>query len=94
MPGLATIWRKEMADHFSSWRFIILFAMAILAGFYANYVASQSIRAAVSEGGIAEFVFLRLFTSSREALPPFVSLIGFVGPLLGLALFVRRRKQR
>lgn len=86
MPGLATIWRKEMADHFSSWRFIILFAMAILAGFYANYVASQSIRAAVAEGGIAEFVFLRLFTASRESLPSFVSLIGFVGPLLGLAL--------
>ncbi|MFQ5826153.1 MAG: ABC transporter permease, partial [Dehalococcoidia bacterium] len=86
MPGLVTVWRKELADHFSSWRFAILFGVAILAGLYANYVASQSIRAYVAEGGMAEFVFLRLFTASSGALPSFISLIGFVGPLVGLAL--------
>jgi ABC-2 type transport system permease protein len=86
MPGLVTVWRKELADHFSSWRFAILFGVAILAGLYANYVASQSIRAAVTEGGMAKFVFLRLFTASSGVLPSFVSLIGFVGPLVGLAL--------
>lgn len=87
MPGLAPVFRKEIADHFSSRRFLILLVLIFIAGLAATYVAAQSIRDAVtSSGAQARFVFLLLFTASNGQLPPFVAFISFLGPLLGLAL--------
>ncbi|MBI2321305.1 MAG: ABC transporter permease [Chloroflexi bacterium] len=87
MPGLAPVFRKEIADHFSSRRFLILLALIFIAGLAATYVAAQSIRDAVtSSGAQARFIFLLLFTASNGQLPPFVAFISFLGPLLGLAL--------
>lgn len=84
MSGLAAVLQKELADHFGSRRFIILFAFIFLGGLSATYVAAQSIAGEVSQ--TSEFVFLRLFTTSSGVLPPFVSFVAFFGPLLGLAL--------
>ncbi|MGB9903315.1 MAG: ABC transporter permease, partial [Desulfotomaculales bacterium] len=56
-----------------------------IAGIAAAFSAAQSIRGAAGEGG-AEFVFLRLFTVSGGSLPPFISFVSFLGPLIGLAL--------
>lgn len=87
MPGLAAVFRKEIADHFSSRRFLILLALIFIAGLAATYVAAQSIRDAVTASGAsARFVFLLLFTASNGQLPPFVAFITFLGPLMGLAL--------
>jgi ABC-2 type transport system permease protein len=87
MPGLAAVFRKEIADHFSSRRFLILLALIFIAGLAATYVAAQSIRDAVtSSGASARFVFLFLFTASNGQLPPFVAFVSFLGPLMGLAL--------
>lgn len=86
MPGLGAIWRKELSDHFGSRRFAILFTIICLAGASAVYVASQSIRSALSGANAPPFVFLLLFTVSSETLPPFITFIGFLGPLVGLAL--------
>ncbi len=87
MPGLLPIFRKEIADHFSSRRFVILFALVLLSGLGASYVAAQSIREELgraSESAVS--VFLLLFTASTGNLPSFVSFMGFLGPLVGLAL--------
>jgi ABC-2 type transport system permease protein len=85
---MITVFRKELADLFTSWRFIILFAMVLLAGIFTIYVASQNIRGEVS--GTAEFVFIRLFTTSDENMPglfQFLNLIAvFFVPIVGIAL--------
>ncbi len=86
MQGLMAVFDKEFADNFGSRKFIILFALICLAGLSATYVAAQSIRSELVEDPQQTFVFLRLFTSSSGVLPPFISFIGFLGPLVGIAL--------
>jgi len=87
MPGLFAVFRKEMADNFSSRRFLILFALILLAGLSATYTAAQSIRDAMSSADLSDsFVFLKLFTVSSGTLPSFVAFVGFLGPLVGLAM--------
>lgn len=83
--GFIPIFRKELADHLGSRRFAILFALIVLAGVSASYVAAQSIQADLAQHPDQDFVFLRLFTASSGSLPPFVSFIAFLGPLLGVA---------
>ncbi|MBA7526989.1 hypothetical protein ES705_19162 [subsurface metagenome] len=95
MSGLITVFWKELADNFSSWRFIILFALVLLAGVFAIYVAAENIREAVTETSktyfaVAEtirFVFLKLYTTSGEAIPfSFLTFIVFFVPIVGIAL--------
>ncbi|MBX5489628.1 MAG: ABC transporter permease [Chloroflexi bacterium] len=87
MPGLVPIVRKELADHFSSRRFFILFALVLISGIGAAYVAAQSIREELTRTAeAATSVFLLVFTASNGTLPSFVTFIGFLGPLVGLAL--------
>ncbi|MDK2817430.1 MAG: type transport system permease protein [Moorella sp. (in: firmicutes)] len=83
--GLKTVFQKELADNLSSTRFTILVFLVAVAGIGAFYVAAQSIRQTAGEGD-PQFVFLRLFTTSGGSLPPFITFISFLGPLLGLAL--------
>lgn len=83
MSGLITVFWKELADDFTSKRFIILFALVLLAGVFAIYVAAGNIKEAVPE---AKFIFLKLFTISGEALPSFLTFIVFFVPIVGIAL--------
>jgi ABC-2 type transport system permease protein len=83
--GLKVIFLKELADNLSSTRMGILFSLVAVACLSALYVAAQSIRQSVGQEGTS-FVFLRLFTTSGGSLPPFISFLSFLGPLLGLAL--------
>ncbi len=94
MSGLITVFWKELADNFSSRRFIILFALVLLAGVFAIYVAAGNIKEAVGEtstsyfaapGGI-RFVFLKLFTISDEPMPSFLTFVVFFVPIVGIAL--------
>jgi ABC-2 type transport system permease protein len=87
MPGLVPVFRKELGDHFGSRRFLILFTLVLLSGLGASYVAAQSVRdelGRASESSLS--VFLLLFTASSGSLPAFVTFMGFLGPLVGLAL--------
>jgi ABC-2 type transport system permease protein len=86
MPGLLPVFRKELADHFSSKRFVILFLLVMISGIGSSYVAAQSIRDELRTANSTASVFLLLFTASNGNLPSFVSFIGFLGPLVGLAL--------
>jgi ABC-2 type transport system permease protein len=86
MPGLVPVFRKELADHFSSKRFVILFLLVMLSGIGSAYVAAQSIREELRTANATASVFLLLFTASNGNLPSFISFIGFLGPLVGLAL--------
>ncbi len=85
MSGLFAIYRKELADHFSSYRFVILFALIAMVSFITSYMAAVNIREIL--GGIAKpkFVFLLLFSTSG-AVFSMVRFVAFFGPLLGLVL--------
>ncbi|MBX5477390.1 MAG: ABC transporter permease [Clostridia bacterium] len=86
MNGVIAVTRKELADHFGSLRFLILLGLIALSGLTALYLAAQTIRANAADASSTGFVFLLLFTSSGSSLPPFTALLGFLGPLVGLAL--------
>ena len=93
MSGLITVFWKELADNFSRWRFIILFALVLLAGVFSIFVAAETFMEAVSEpatayeGPPSRFIFLALFTTSGEALPySFLDFIVFLVPWVGIAL--------
>ncbi|MBA7613132.1 hypothetical protein ES703_20375 [subsurface metagenome] len=83
MSALMTVFRKELADHFTSWRFIILFAIVIAVGIVAIYLDAQFIRQSVTE---TRFVFLQLYTTSGQALPLFTLFIAFFMPIVGITL--------
>lgn len=87
-PGLGAVYRKELADHLGSRRFVILFALICLAGISSVYVAAQSIREALAGLNAPQHAFLLLFTVSSDnlPLPPFFTFFSFLGPLVGLAL--------
>lgn len=83
MQGLITVFWKELADHFASKRFIILFLIVFAVGIFAIYIDAQYIREAVTE---TRFVFLQLYTTSGQALPLFIFFIAFFMPIVGIAL--------
>lgn len=85
MSGLLAVFWKELADNFSSRRFIILFLLVYLAGIATIYVAAQNIRSGVTE--TTEFIFLRLFIVSGENLPfSFPFFLSLFIPIVGIAL--------
>ena len=88
MRGLMTVFRKELADDFTSWRFLILFAMVALAGVFTLYIDSQNMLAQAAESN--QFIFLKLFTTADETLPGLLQFLNmmavFFVPIVGIAL--------
>jgi ABC-2 type transport system permease protein len=85
MTGIGAIFRKELADHFSSYRFIILFALIAMVSLITTYMVGIGLSQEL--GGVAKpkFVFLMLFTSTGP-LFSLVQFVAFFGPLIGLIL--------
>ncbi len=81
--GMWTVMAKETADHLTGARMRILEILAFLAAAGAVYAAVTSIRTTVAED---PFLFLRLFTTDRDPLPAFVAFLGFITPLVAIAL--------
>ena len=81
--GLGAVVAKETADHLSSARMRILEALVFLTAIAAAYEAIRTIRATIGE---SPFLFLRLLTLSQEPLPSFIALLGFLIPLVAIAL--------
>jgi ABC-2 type transport system permease protein len=79
--------KKEFTDNIKSWKIIILLAIIFLTCIGSLYSVLTSIREYVAdEEGIAEFLFLKIFTLSDGTLPSFLTFVTFLGPLLGIAL--------
>lgn len=81
--GLGAVVLKEMADHLTSARMRILEALIVLTAVGTVYAAIQNLRTTVAQD---PFLFLRLFTTAYEPLPAFVGFLGFLVPLLAIAL--------
>lgn len=85
MHGIITIFKKELSDHFSSFRFLILFALIAMVSLITVYMASMSIAKDLAGVAKPKFVFLMLFTSSGAQFS-LVQFVAFFGPLIGLIL--------
>lgn len=81
---MTTVFWKEIRDHFSSWRFILLVAIILVAGIGFTLWSARTIRQAAAEAP-AEYVFLLLLTLQR-AIFSVASFLGFVGPFVGIIL--------
>jgi ABC-2 type transport system permease protein len=81
--GLWAVVAKEMADHLSSMRMVILEVLIVLAALGTMYAATHNIQQTTSQD---QFLYLRLFTTAQSPLPAFVSLLAFFIPLVSIAL--------
>lgn len=81
--GLSVVAMKEAADHMASMRVHLVMLLVTLAGFSAIFSAIGQIKANVSQD---DFLFLRLFTTAVSPLPSFVGFMGFLLPLVAIAL--------
>src|SRR5277367_1079405 len=81
--GAGIVLAKEAADYLSGARMWVLEALVFLTAIAAAYAAIQSIRASIGE---SPFLFLRLLTMAQDPLPSFISLLGFLIPLVAIAL--------
>ena len=61
----------------------ILEALVFLTALAAAYSAIRAIRATIGE---SPFLFLRLLTLAQDPLPSFIALLGFLIPLVAIAL--------
>jgi len=74
---------KELSDHLTSVRMRVLEWLVVLVALAALYGAIQQIKDTTAED---PFLFLRLFTTSRDPLPSFVSFLSFLVPLMAIGL--------
>ena len=81
--GLGAVIGKEMADHFSSARMIILELLGVLVAFVTVWSAMDSIKSSVSQD---PFLYLRIFTTAKDPWPAFIGLLGILVPLIAMLL--------
>lgn len=82
--GLMVLYRKELADHIRSRRFLIVLGLIVLTSYASIYGAMSNLRTAVESD--SNFIFLKLFTISGNSIPSFTSFIALLGPFVGLTL--------
>ena len=85
MHGIFTIYRKEMEDHFSSIRFLLIAALIVMVGVIIASMVGMSMQDELKGVAKPNFVFLLLFTSTGK-LFSFTQFIGLLGPLIGIIL--------
>jgi ABC-2 type transport system permease protein len=83
---MRTIFRKELADYFTSVRIVILLFLVLLTVVAALYFDYNSDLRTVDK----EFIFLRLFTTQLEGIPQLFNFINIIAqffiPIIGIAL--------
>ena len=88
MQALMTVFHKELADNFTSWKGIILFIMVLLVGVLVVLAPSgalDSIKATLTAPN--QFIFLKIFTASGEASPSFLWFFAMIViPIVGIVL--------
>jgi len=83
--GILTIFRKELADQFSSTRFLLISALIVMVGVIIASMVAMGIQEETRGLAKPKLIFLLLFTSTGK-LFSFVQFIGFFGPLVGIIL--------
>jgi len=83
--GLRAIFRKELEDHFSSARFILLLTVILMVSLVTAYMVGSGLKKEMEGYAKPSMVFLLLFTSTG-ALFSLAQFIAFFGPLIGMVL--------
>lgn len=88
LKPLHVLINKEIAAHIRSWRFIVLLSLIVLTFVASLYVSLSNLKSSISNFQDPDrlFVYLKLLTTTDNSIPPFHIFIGFLGPLLGIAL--------
>lgn len=81
--GLWAVVAKDMGDHLTSARMRILELSILITAAVTVYSSVNSLR---QNAGQEQFVFLKLFTTAQDPLPAFAGLLGFLVPLVAIAL--------
>ena len=81
MIGLKALYRKELADHLTSKRFLIILILIWGTSFASLYGALSGIADSSSD-----YLFLDLYTLSGSSIPSFMTFIALLGPFVGLIL--------
>ncbi len=82
--GLWAVVAKEMADHLSSVRMFILELLITLLAIGTVYTVSTRLQSVA--GLEPRYLYLRLFSLSPEPFPSFVFFLGFLVPIIAIAL--------
>jgi ABC-2 type transport system permease protein len=85
LHGIFTLFRKELEDHFSSVRFLLISALIVMVGVIIASMVGMGIQEESKGMAKPTLLFLWLFTSTGK-LFSFVQFIGFFGPLIGIFL--------
>ncbi len=88
--GLGVVTRKELSDHLSSVRMLVIELLVVVTGVVIVLVSLQQIRDVTAED---PFLLLRVFTRSGEQLS-FVFVMTLLVPLVAIGLGLRSREQR
>ena len=80
--GLTAVMTKEMADHLTGARVLILEALVLLTAVGTIYTALKSIDTTSDN----QFLYLKLFTTAKDPLPAFVFFLAILVPLIAIAL--------
>jgi ABC-2 type transport system permease protein len=83
LKGVVTVALKEAADHMTSARMHLMMLLVLLTAIGAVYGAIGRIQDTTAEDA---YLFLKLFTVAREPLPSFATFVGFLLPLVAIAL--------
>jgi ABC-2 type transport system permease protein len=83
MQGLAAVFKKELQDQLSSYRFVILFALIAMVSFITSYMAAVHMKENLEALSGTQFPFLMLFSTSGVMFS-MVQFVAFFGPLIGL----------
>jgi ABC-2 type transport system permease protein len=83
--GLGVVFLKELSDHLTSARMLVLEWLVVLTALAAVYGAIQQLSESTAED---PYLLLRLFTTTREQypLPSFVSFLAYLVPLMAIGL--------
>src|SRR5262249_12902737 len=81
--GLGTVYVKELTDHISSVRMLVLQVLICLIGCAIVYFAIDTINLTTAED---PFVLLKLFTESRLSVISLLFILGLMIPLMAIAL--------
>jgi ABC-2 type transport system permease protein len=79
--GLGVVVLKELSDHLTSWRMLVLEWLVAITAVVSVYGAIQQIREGTAED---PYLLLRLFTRGTPL--PFVALLSFLVPLVAIGI--------
>jgi ABC-2 type transport system permease protein len=83
LQGLGVVFLKELNDHLTSARMLVLQLLVLAVPLVSLYSAIDQLKQSTAED---PFLYLRVLTVAGDQLPSFVSFLGFLIPLMSIGL--------